>query len=74
MIEKTRGLSADCVAFDLEDSVTPGRKSEARSNIRRFLEQSRIQGVKDCAIRINSVGSGFAADDIIEVVRRPCPC
>ena len=69
MLDKTRGLNADCVAYDLEDSVTPGRKAEARSNIRRFLEQSRISGVKDCAVRINAVGSTYAADDILEVVR-----
>ena len=69
MLDKTRGLNADCVAYDLEDSVTPGRKVEARSNIRRFLEQPRISGVKECAVRINAVGSNYAADDILEVVR-----
>lgn len=69
MLAKTRGLNADCVAYDLEDSVTPGRKAEARSNIRRFLEQPRIFGVKECAVRINAVGSSYAADDILEVVR-----
>ena len=69
MLDKTRGLNADCVAYDLEDSVTPGRKAEARSNIRRFLEQPRLSGVKECAVRINAVGSSYAADDILEVVR-----
>ena len=69
MLDKTRGLNADCVAYDMEDSVTPGRKAEARSNVRRFLEQPRISGVKECAVRINAVGSSYAADDILEVVR-----
>ena len=69
MLDKTRGLNADCVAYDLEDSVTPGRKAEARSNIRRFLEQPRSSGVKEYAVRINAVGSNYAADDILEVVR-----
>ena len=72
MLDKARGLNADCVAFDLEDSVTPGRKAEARSNIRRFLEQPRVSGVKECAVRINAVGSSYAADDILEVVRFSC--
>ena len=69
MLDKTRGLNADCVTYDLEDSVTPGRKAEARSNIRRFLEQPRLSEVKECAVRINAVGSTYAADDILEVVR-----
>jgi len=68
MLDKTQGLTSDCVAYDLEDSVTPSRKSEARSNIRRFLEQPRPANVKECAVRINAVGTGFEADDIEEVV------
>ena len=74
MLDKTRSLNADCVAYDLEDSVTPGRKAEARSNIRHFLEQPRISGVKECAVRINAVGSNYAADDILEVVRLSPGC
>ncbi len=70
MLDKTKSLTADCVAYDLEDSVTPSRKSEARSNIRRLLEQPRPSKVKECAVRINAVGTGFEADDIDEVVRQ----
>lgn len=68
MLERSRGFTADCVAYDLEDSVTPNRKSEARSNIREFLEQSRADGIKECAVRINAVGTGYEADDIEAVV------
>ena len=68
MLEKTMGLTADCVTYDLEDSVTPGRKEEARSNIRTFLEQRRPPGVQECAVRINAVGTSFAAHDIEGVV------
>jgi citrate lyase subunit beta-like protein len=71
MLDKTRGLTADCVAYDLEDSVTPGRKEDARSNIRRFLEQPKVSGIKECAVRINAVGSGYEAQDIAEIVRAP---
>ena len=71
MLEKTRGLTADCVAYDLEDSVTVGKKAEARANIHHFLEQEPPSGIKDCAVRINSVGSGLEADDLSEVVRSP---
>ena len=69
MLDKTKTLTADCVAYDLEDSVTPSRKSEARSNIRRFLEQPRPSNLQECAVRINAVGTGFEAKDIEEVVR-----
>lgn len=69
MLDKSRGLSVDCVAYDLEDSVTPGKKAEARSNIRKLLDQPRAAGIKDQAVRINSVESGLALDDLTEVVR-----
>lgn len=68
MLNKTQGLTADCVAYDLEDSVTLGRKSEARSNVRHFLEQPRPTGIKECAVRINAVGTGFEAHDLEAVV------
>ena len=68
MLNKTKGLRADCVAYDFEDSVTPSRKGEARANVRHFLEQTRPAGVKECAVRINAVGTGFEADDLGEVV------
>jgi len=49
--------------------VTPGKKAEARSNIRKVLDQPRAAGIKDQAVRINSVESGLALDDLTEVVR-----
>lgn len=68
MLDKTKALTADCVAYDLEDSVTPNRKGEARSNLRRFLEQPRPAGIKECAVRINAIGTGFESQDVEEVV------
>jgi citrate lyase subunit beta-like protein len=67
-LEKSRGLNVDCVAYDLEDSVTPGRKAEARSNLRQFLQQERSKGIKENAVRINAVETGMALDDLTEVV------
>jgi citrate lyase subunit beta-like protein len=68
MLEKSIGLNVDCVCYDLEDSVTPGKKAAARSNIRRFLEQPRASGIKETAVRINAVSTGLALDDLTEVV------
>ncbi|KAL8750043.1 MAG: hypothetical protein Q9199_007319 [Rusavskia elegans] len=70
MLDKSRGLSVDCIAYDLEDSVTPSKKPEARSNIRHFL-QTRSAGVKENAVRINAVDSGLALDDLTEVLKTP---
>jgi citrate lyase subunit beta-like protein len=67
-LDKSRGLSVDCVAYDLEDSVTPGRKAEARSNLREFLQQERSTSIKEQAVRINAVETGLALDDLTEVV------
>ena len=68
MLDKSRGLNVDCVAYDLEDSVTPGRKAEARTNLRRFLHQPRAGGIREQAVRINAVESGLALNDLAEVV------
>jgi len=71
MLEKSIGLNVDCVCYDLEDSVTPGKKAAARSNIRRFLEQPRASGIKETAVRINAVSTGLALDDLTEVLKAP---
>ncbi|KIW19552.1 hypothetical protein PV08_00124 [Exophiala spinifera] len=68
-LDKSRSLTADCVAYDLEDSVTPGLKAEARIAVRRALDQELPRGIKERAVRINSVGSGLALADLQEVVK-----
>ena len=69
MLDKSRGLDVDCIAYDLEDSVTPAKKSEARTTISKFLDQPRAKGIRETAVRINAVESGLALDDLSEVVR-----
>ena len=71
MLEKSKNLTVDCVAYDLEDSVTPGKKVEARRNLRQLLEQPRSGTIKEQAVRINAVESGLALDDLTEVVLPP---
>ncbi|KAH0548549.1 hypothetical protein GP486_007907, partial [Trichoglossum hirsutum] len=60
--------AVDCVAYDLEDSVTMAMKGEARKNVRGILERPRARGVGEQAVRINSVGSGLALEDLKEVL------
>lgn len=68
-IDKSRSLTADCVAYDLEDSVTPHKKAEARSLVRKALDEPSPASIRERAVRINSVDSGLALADLTEVVR-----
>ncbi|KAL2216005.1 putative citrate lyase beta subunit [Thermoascus aurantiacus ATCC 26904] len=68
-LDKSRSLTADCVAYDLEDSVTPHRKAEARALVRRALDQPAPPGIRERAVRINSVQSGLAEGDLTEVLQ-----
>ncbi|KAL8994859.1 MAG: hypothetical protein Q9169_005280 [Polycauliona sp. 2 TL-2023] len=70
MLEKSQGLTVDCIAYDLEDSVTPSKKVEARTNVYRLL-QTRSATVKENAVRINAVQTGLASDDLTEVLKAP---
>ena len=72
-LEKSRTIpTIDNVTYDLEDSVTPDRKPEARKALRRFLEQVKPDNVREVAVRINSVDSGHALEDLREVVSQSC--
>ena len=70
-LDKSRSLTADCVTYDLEDSVTPHMKAEARSLVRRAIDQAAPPGIRERAVRINSVDSGLALGDLTEVVSSP---
>ncbi|PQE27130.1 aldolase citrate lyase family protein [Rutstroemia sp. NJR-2017a WRK4] len=68
-LEKSRGLKVDTVAYDLEDSVTLGNKEMARKNIVDFLGGKRPKDVGELAVRINSVSSGLALQDLTQVLQ-----
>jgi citrate lyase subunit beta / citryl-CoA lyase len=67
MLTKARSLPADEIFIDLEDSVAPGQKSEARSNAIAALNEGDWGG-KTVALRVNGVGTSWTADDIATVV------
>lgn len=60
------GITSDNVTYDLEDSVTPHRKPEARQQLRHFLatQPARPENISEMAVRINAVESPFALDDL----------
>jgi citrate lyase subunit beta/citryl-CoA lyase len=68
MIAKAAAGAADFVFLDLEDSVAEPLKPAARSTIVEALT-GLDWGRKTRAVRINTPGSEWAADDLAEVVR-----
>jgi citrate lyase subunit beta/citryl-CoA lyase len=58
---------ADLICLDLEDTVVPARKAEARQSIVRLLNED-IWGRSARAVRINAVSSPHATLDIEAVV------
>jgi citrate lyase subunit beta/citryl-CoA lyase len=67
MLTKAPGLPADEVFMDLEDSVAPAAKEEARGNIIQALKEGDWTG-KTVVVRVNSVSTRWCYRDVIEVV------
>jgi len=67
MLAKAPGLPADEVFLDLEDSVAPGAKEEARANVVQALKEGDWEG-KTVVVRINGVQTRWCYRDVIEVV------
>jgi citrate lyase subunit beta / citryl-CoA lyase len=67
MLAKAPGLPADEVFMDLEDSVAPQAKEEARSNIIQGLKEGDWTG-KTVVVRVNGVSTKWCYRDVIEVV------
>ena len=67
MLGKAPGLPADQIFMDLEDSVAPLAKEEARGNVIDALKNNDW-GDKTVVVRINSIDTQWAADDLKTVV------
>jgi citrate lyase subunit beta/citryl-CoA lyase len=67
MLAKAAGLPADEVFMDLEDSVAPAAKEEARGNIVQALKEGDWTG-KTVVVRVNGVSTKWCYRDVIEVV------
>ncbi|KAI8878800.1 beta subunit of citrate lyase [Backusella circina FSU 941] len=62
-IHKSITVGADCIVYDLEDSVSANKKGSARHMVIDALEASE-HGKAEKAVRINSIGSGYELDDL----------
>src|SRR3989475_11593054 len=67
MLSKAPALPADEVFMDLEDSVAPAAKEEARGNIIQALKEGDWTG-KTVVVRVNGVSTKWCFRDVIEVV------
>ena len=67
MLSKAPGLPADEVFMDLEDSVAPLAKEEARGNVVQALKEGTWEG-KTVVVRVNGVYTRWCAGDLQEVV------
>jgi citrate lyase subunit beta/citryl-CoA lyase len=61
LIAKARASAADAIVIDLEDGVPPQEKARARAGVAEALRSPAAQAM---LVRVNSVSSGLAADDI----------
>lgn len=62
-LEKARGLPADALIFDLEDSVAPGAKDEARQAVAAAVAQGGYGG-RELILRVNGLDTSWAEDDL----------
>jgi citrate lyase subunit beta / citryl-CoA lyase len=62
-LEKAPGLDCDAVIYDLEDSVAPEAKAEARGNLVHVFETAGSSR-QERIIRINTLASGFGRQDL----------
>jgi len=68
-LAKAVGLAADEMILDLEDSVAPGAKEQARQLVAAALDDG-WPGRSLLAVRINAATSPWAYRDVIEIMER----
>ncbi len=67
MLGKAQGLPADQIFCDLEDSVAPGAKEDARANVVAVLNEGDWEG-KVRVVRVNDLTTKWTYRDVITVV------
>lgn len=65
-LEKAKQLPADALILDLEDSVAPEAKTEARARVCTAVGEGGY-GSRELAIRVNTLGTEWGGDDLAAV-------
>lgn len=63
-LEKSRGLPADALIFDLEDAVAPDAKKTARSQVSAAIREGGY-GKREIFIRTNGMNTPWGYDDLV---------
>ena len=69
MLAKAASLPADELVIDLEDSVAPAVKADARELVAAALERGALPDDR-VAVRVNAIESPWFADDVSRLVAR----
>lgn len=69
MLAKAAGLGADELVLDLEDSVAPAAKQDARTLVGNVLDRGVLAGAP-VAVRVNGIEGPLFADDVSELAGR----
>ena len=67
MLERALGFNADVVMVDLEDSVPPAEKVNARDVAKEWVPRLRNQGHR-VMVRVNSLDTGLTRDELEALV------
>lgn len=67
MLEKARTFNADVIVIDLEDSVPPREKANARELAREWVPELGALG-KRVMVRVNSLETGLSQEELAAVV------
>jgi citrate lyase subunit beta/citryl-CoA lyase len=62
-LEKAKAIAADALILDLEDSVAPDAKPQARANVAAAVK-SQAYGKRELIIRINGLDTPWGVDDL----------
>jgi len=65
---KAMACAADALILDLEDSVPPAAKPEARRAVREFLAGAQVARAKPIFVRVNPLDGGFTDEDLDAVL------
>jgi citrate lyase subunit beta / citryl-CoA lyase len=67
MLERALGFNADIIMVDLEDSVPPAEKVNARELAREWVPRLRHAG-RQVMVRLNSLDTGLTRDEMAAVI------
>ncbi len=62
-LEKAKSINADSLILDLEDSVAPDAKAQARDNVVAAV-RTRAYGKREIVIRVNAIDTPWGVDDL----------